>query len=449
VSETGAAEAVGVGVLLDQAPCGFVSFADDGTITAANATLAEMLGYARGELEGRRIESLMGVGSRIFYQTHFFPLIRLHGRAEEIFLLLRARDGSDVGVLTNAARRERGGAWVVDCVFMHVRERRKFEDELLRARREAEEARAVAEEHSERLRVANDLLEEQAMELELHHQQLQEQAAEMEEQAAEMEVQAEELQAINDELLVRTEEMERQRAAAAEANRAKSSFLAVMSHELRTPLNAIGGYVQLLEMGIHGPVNEPQLVALERIERSQQHLLRLVNDVLNLARIESGRVDYLLEDIPVRDLLAEVTPMVEPQLAARELVFEVDATGPLRVRADREKVQQILINLLSNAIKFTPPGGRVSMAPSTRADEPGFVFLRVTDTGIGIPADKQASVFEPFVQVDMSPTRPSEGTGLGLAISRDLARGMGGDLRVRSEPGRGSTFTLALPSAPG
>jgi signal transduction histidine kinase len=338
---------------------------------------------------------------------------------------------------------------------MHVRERRKFEDELLRARRDAEEARRLAEEHAERLRQANDLLEEQAVELELHHQQLQEQAAEleeqaaeMEEQAAEMEVQAEKLRAVNAELEVRTKEMERERAAAEHANQAKSSFLAVMSHELRTPLNAIGGYVQLLEMGIHGPVNEPQLVALERIERSQQHLLRLVNDVLNLARIESGRVDYLLEDIAVRDLLAEVTPMVEPQLAEKELAFEVDAAGPLRVRADREKVQQILINLLSNAIKFTPQGGRVSMGSATRADEPGFVFLRVTDTGIGIPADKQASVFEPFVQVDMSPTRSSEGTGLGLAISRDLARGMGGDLRLRSEPGRGSTFTLALPSAP-
>jgi PAS domain S-box-containing protein len=441
VSQAAAAETAGMGALLDGAPCGFVSFADDGTITAANATLAEMLGYGRGELEGRRIESLMGVGSRIFYQTHFFPLVRLHGRAEEIFLLLRARDGSDVGVLANAARRERGGAWAVDCVFMQVRERRRFEDELLRARRDAEQARAAAEEHAERLRLANDLLEEQAMELELHHQQLQE-------QAAEMEAQAEALQAVNEELQLRTEEMERQRAAADEANHAKSSFLAVMSHELRTPLNAIGGYVQLLEMGIHGPVTEPQLVALERIERSQQHLLRLVNDVLNLARIESGRVDYLLEDLSVRELLAEVIPMVEPQLAEKKLAFDVDAGEPLRVRADREKVQQILINLLSNAIKFTPPGGRVSMSPSTRAEEPGFVFLRVTDTGIGIPADKQASVFEPFVQVDMSPTRPTEGTGLGLAISRDLARGMGGDLRVRSEPGRGSTFTLALPSAP-
>jgi signal transduction histidine kinase len=223
----------------------------------------------------------------------------------------------------------------------------------------------------------------------------------------------------------------------------------VMSHELRTPLNAIAGYVQLLEMGIHGPVTEAQLVALERIGRSQQHLLRLINDVLNLARIESGRVEYMLEDVEIAGLMAAVEPMVEPQMAAKELAFQVDAGAGLAVRADRDKLQQIVINLLSNAIKFTPPGGRISVDAATRAGEPSLVFLRVTDTGIGIPAEKQASVFEPFVQVDMSATRRSQGSGLGLAISRDLARGMGGDLRVRSEEGRGSTFTLALPEGGG
>ncbi|MBB4638963.1 PAS domain-containing sensor histidine kinase [Longimicrobium terrae] len=425
--------------LLDHAPAGFASFMDDGTIVAANATFARMLGYAPGELDGRRIESVMGMGTRIFYQTHFFPLLRLHGGAEEIFLLLRHQDGQDVGVLANAARRERDGAWASDCVFMQVRERRKFEDELLRARRTAEQAQAAAEARSEELRHANELLEQQAMELELQHQQLQE-------QAFEMETQAEEMQAINNELLERSEELVRQRAAAEEANQAKSSFLAVMSHELRTPLNAIAGYVQLLEMGIHGPVTEPQLLALDRIGRSQQHLLRLINDVLNLARIESGRVEYMVENVPIPDLLASVAPMVEPQMAAKQLAFSVDVDA-VAVRADRDKVQQIIINLLSNSIKFTPPGGRIAVTSSRRAEQPGVVFVRVTDTGIGIAHGKQAAMFEPFVQVDMSRTRRSEGTGLGLSISRDLARGMGGDLRVRSEEGVGSTFTLTLPAA--
>jgi PAS domain S-box-containing protein len=434
-------DAAALGDLLDRAPCGFVSFADDGTITCANTTLAQMLGYGRGELEGRRIESLMSVGARIFYQTHFFPIVRIHGRVEEIFLLLKDRDGDDVGVLANAVRHERGGAWANDCVFMHVRERRKFEDELLRARRAAEEAQARAEAHEAELQHANEMLEAQALELEIQHQQLQE-------QAFELETQAEEMQAINDELMERGEELERQRAAAEEANHAKSSFLAVMSHELRTPLNAIAGYVQLLEMGIHGPVTQPQLGALDRIGRSQKHLLRLINDVLNLARIESGHVEYMLEDIAVPELLSSVTPMVEPQMQAKGLRLEVEAGVPMPVRADREKVQQILINLLSNALKFTPEGGRVAVDARVDPERPGQVFVRVTDTGIGIPPEKQASVFEPFVQVDMSRTRRSEGTGLGLAISRDLARGMGGDLRVRSEEGAGSTFTLTLPAAP-
>ncbi|HEX9936114.1 MAG TPA: PAS domain-containing sensor histidine kinase [Longimicrobium sp.] len=426
--------------LLDHAPCGFLSFADDGTITAANATLAAMLGHAPGELEGRRIDVVLSVGARLFYQTHFFPMLRMHGVAEEVFLVLRAADGSNVEVLVNAARRERGGAWATDCVLMRVKERARFEQELLRARREAENARHEVETHAEELRVANETLEQQALELELQQQQLQE-------QAAELEAQADHLQAVNDELVERGEELERQRAAAEEANRAKSSFLAVMSHELRTPLNAIAGYVQLLEMGIHGPVTEPQLQALERIARSQSHLLRLINDVLNLARIESGRVEYLLEEVELSALMADVAPMVEPQMGAKQLVYAVNVPAGVVVRADREKVQQVVINLLSNAIKFTPPKGVIAVEAGRDALDPGRVLLRVTDTGIGIPPEKQPSVFEPFVQVDPSRTGRSEGSGLGLAISRDLARGMGGDLGLESEVGKGSTFTLSLPTA--
>ena len=225
-------EGLGALGLLDRAPAGFLSFADDGTILVANTTMAHMLGYTRAELEGRRVESLMSVGARIFYQTHFFPLVRLHGHAEEIFLLLRSAEGEEVGVLANAARHERGGAWATDCVMIRVQERRKFEDELLRARRDAEQARGAAEARSAELSEANDMLEAQALELELAQHHLQE-------QAVELEAQKEELQVINEELLERTEELDRQRAAAEEANRAKSSFLAVMSHELRTPLNAI------------------------------------------------------------------------------------------------------------------------------------------------------------------------------------------------------------------
>ncbi|MBV9111034.1 MAG: HAMP domain-containing histidine kinase [Gemmatimonadetes bacterium] len=254
-------------------------------------------------------------------------------------------------------------------------------------------------------------------------------------------MQAEPPRGLNDEMVERSEELERQRNAADDANRAKSAFLAVMSHELRTPLNAIAGYVQLMEMEIHGPVTPAQREALDRVSRSQKHLLRLINDVLNLARIEAGRVEYVIEPVDLAALMADVTPMVDPQAQAKGLALEVSVPAGVVAWADREKVQQIVINLLSNAIKFTPSGGHVSVDARPGG---GRVRLHVSDTGIGIPAEKQGSVFDPFVQVDMSRTRRSEGSGLGLAISRDLARGMGGELSVQSTAGSGSTFTLTL-----
>ena len=431
--------AIGVGEvdgLLDQAPCGFVSFADNGELRAINATLLDLLGYSRADLIGRHVETILNVGSRIFYQTHLFPLIKLQGSAEEVFLLLRGKSGGDVGALANAVRRERGGEWLTDCVLMRVVERRKFEDALLRAKKAAEEASAEANTRRREAEEANDLLERQAVELELSQQQLME-------QAEELETQSEELRALNDELFARTEELQRLRRVAEDANRAKSAFLAVMSHELRTPLNAIGGYVQLLEMGIHGPVTDPMSEALGRISRSQRHLLRLINDVLNLARIEAGRVDYDLETFALHEVVSAVLPMVEPQLTARRLRYTMTVPHEVEVYADREKVQQILLNLLSNATKFTPSGGFVSV--DAHPDENRLVSVQVQDSGVGIAPDQLEQIFEPFVQVDVSHTRSAEGTGLGLAISRDLARGMGGDLSAVSVVGSGSTFTLTLP----
>jgi signal transduction histidine kinase len=241
------------------------------------------------------------------------------------------------------------------------------------------------------------------------------------------------------------DEIEAARAEADEANRAKSQFLAVMSHELRTPLNAIGGYAELIELGIHGPLTDEQREALHRVQKSQRHLLGLINGVLNYARIEIGSVKYEIAAVPVEEVLTTCEALTAPQARSRGLILNFGHCEPgLRVLGDREKVQQILLNLLSNAIKFTEPGGQVTVSCTASAT---VVQIQVADTGPGIAMEKQDIIFEPFVQVDTALTRTQEGIGLGLAISRDLARGMNGDLTLDSQVGRGSSFTLSLPRA--
>ena len=238
---------------------------------------------------------------------------------------------------------------------------------------------------------------------------------------------------------------EAQREAEA-ANRAKSDFLAAMSHELRTPLNAIAGYTELLAIGVRGPVTDEQHADLDRIQKAQRHLLGLITNVLNFARIEAGHVEFQVETVAVTTLLAELEGFVAPQLRSRSLTFHsapVDEPA-LAVSVDHEKTRQILLNLLSNSVKFTPPGGQIDVRSEVAGDS---VLLHVRDTGIGIPAERLEAVFEPFVQVHRTLKDPTGGVGLGLAISRDLARGMGGELTVRSTDARGSTFTLRLPRA--
>jgi PAS domain S-box-containing protein len=236
------------------------------------------------------------------------------------------------------------------------------------------------------------------------------------------------------------------RLEAEAANRSKSEFLAVMSHELRTPLNAIGGYAELMELGIRGPVTEDQRFDLSRIQAAQRHLLGLVTDVLNFVRIDRGRVEYNLGPVVVDDVIARVDGLVRPQFQAKGVSYTAIPCPGARAVADEEKLSQILINLLTNATKFTPEGGSVTVS-CTRADQ--TLSIQIADTGIGIEEAKLESIFEPFVQVSRQfNTQVHSGVGLGLAISRELARAMGGDLTATSVLGKGSVFTLMLPASP-
>lgn len=233
--------------------------------------------------------------------------------------------------------------------------------------------------------------------------------------------------------------------AAEEANRAKSIFLGTMSHELRTPLNAIGGYADLLEMEIKGPVTEEQREQIGRIRTNQRHLLSLVNTVLDFAKLDAGRMEYDIQPVAVSAAIRDMESVVAPLAEAKGITFPRECENShLVVLADREKLAQILVNLFTNAVKFTRRGGGVSLRCELASDR---VRFRVADTGIGIAPEHLEQIFEPFIQVSEGNTRKEEGTGLGLAISRSLARGMGGEITVESTLGKGSTFTIDLPVA--
>ena len=283
-------------------------------------------------------------------------------------------------------------------------------------------------------------------------EQLREQQSELEAQAAELEEVAQALEQANasllrtnEELRERSEEALHARDEADNANSAKSQFLAAMSHELRTPLNAVLGYADLLMTGVHGTMTPDQIDRLSRIKRSGEHLLGVINDILNFARLEAGRVEYRIRSVPVSDLLQSAEDILALPIRARQLRYAVDNDcGDAAVRADPDKVLQIMINLLSNAVQYTPRGGEIAVLCRAGARD---ISISVRDTGPGIAREKQEAIFEPFVQIAAAYEGERHGTGLGLSISRELARAMDGDITLRSTPGKGATFTVRLPAA--
>jgi signal transduction histidine kinase len=234
------------------------------------------------------------------------------------------------------------------------------------------------------------------------------------------------------------------RAAASEANAAKSAFLGNMSHELLTPLNAIGGYAELMEMGLRGPVTTEQRTDLTRIMQNQRHLLVLMSEILTFVRSESGRMEYRFSEVLVEDVLRDVGEMLGGAVRERRLTLDLQLDcGDVVIWADPDRVRQILMNLVMNAVKYSPAGG--GPIALSCAVTPDLANIHVADAGQGIPADKLEEIFEPFVQLTSGMTDRHGGVGLGLAISRDLARAMKGDLTIESTIGVGSRFTLSLP----
>ena len=251
---------------------------------------------------------------------------------------------------------------------------------------------------------------------------------------------------MEDEVRKINEEMARAHVQAVEANRTKSTFLANMSHELRTPLNAIIGYSELLQELADLDGRPEALPDLAKINRAGKHLLTLINDILDISKIEAGRMDLALESLVVSDLIQEVRSTIEPLVAANGNSLEiVGADAPLSIRNDVTRLRQCLLNLLSNACKFTRNGAIQLILERHTASGSDWIVFQVSDTGIGMTTEEMGRLFQPFTQADASTTRRYGGTGLGLAITRKIAQLMGGDVTVESTPGQGSTFTLRTP----
>ncbi len=259
---------------------------------------------------------------------------------------------------------------------------------------------------------------------------------------------AEERRLLLDRVAERTEELQRANSELARAARIKNEFLSSMSHELRTPLHAVLTLSESLEEGVYGPLSDRQKRTAQTIVESGRHLLTLINDLLDLTKIEAGRAELQIDMVDLHDVLAGAVRMIErqAQLKGVRLICSFDAALP-PIEADARRLRQMVVNLLSNAVKFTPPGGRIELLTRCCPTDQR-VAIDVCDTGIGISAEQQLLLFQPFSQADSSLSRLHGGSGLGLALVRRLSELHGGTASVRSSPGRGSTFTIELPYLP-
>ena len=352
---------------VEHAPCGLLTFSDDGTIRYANNCLHRWLEKAPGSLLNTRLDAVLSPASRVFHSTHFFPLLKLHGVAEEILLTLRTASGTDLPVLVNGMREVAADLPLNHCGLVTMRRRKELEAALVGARRAAEAATA-----------------------------------------------------------------------------AKDEFLAVVSHELRAPLSAISGWVHLARSGkLDAAMMER---ALETIERNAQSQAQLIEDLLDVSRIISGKMRISPKPLDLAPVVESAIETARPSANAKQIVLSaaLDRQAGI-VHADPARVQQIVWNLVSNAIKFTAKRGRVEVMLN-RIDS--LVRIAVADTGVGISAEQMPFLFERFWQASPGGAREASGLGIGLSICRSLVELQGGSIRVDSAgPGKGAMLTVDFPLA--
>jgi sigma-B regulation protein RsbU (phosphoserine phosphatase) len=385
--------------LLDTGPCGFLTLRDDGSIEAVNTTLLSWLGQSREGLLDRHVDAVLPVASRIFFQTHIFPLLKLQGRAEEIYLSLRSADGTQQPVLLNAVRRERTGQHLNDCVLVPMRQRHKFEEEILHSRRTAEEALAARDAAISELGLAQRDLEKQVLER-------------------------------TTELQTRNEELE--------------TFVYTASHDLRQPLLSIAGMSELLDEAVNEGNDGDVAFLLKRVNVNVARMQSLLDDLLRLSR--AGRTVEAPEALPLGATVQRVLDELSHRLNSEDVAMEAPSEWPVVLYSPTD-LYQVVANLLGNAAKWAgrSTDGRRE-APRVRVawtHSGGVVTLSVEDNGPGIAREYREKVFDLFQKIDAR----AEGTGVGLAIVRRTVERHGGHAWVGESDLGGAAFCVDLPSA--
>jgi PAS domain S-box-containing protein len=385
--------------LAENAPCGLLLTNTDGTIRRINATLARWLGYAADDLvDKRRIQDLLTMGGRVFHQTHWAPLLQIQGSVAEVKLEMRHSDGHSVPMLLNAICRSHDEAQYHELAFMVVNDRHKYERELLLARRNAEAALAARAEAERELNASRD-----------------------------------ELRLAN--------------ALLWETDRKKDEFLATLAHELRNPLAPMRNVVEVL--GLKSELDQQTRWAVDMIQRQLSHMTHLVDDLMEVSRITQGKLELRKQALSLADILRNAIEASRTiiDMSSHELIVALpDETVVLS--ADPTRLTQVFQNLLNNAAKYTPAGGRIWLSAERQGSDAVVV---VRDSGIGIPQEKLASVFNMFSQLAPALERSQGGLGIGLALVRGLIELHAGSVTAHSDgPGCGSEFAVRLPlGAPG